>query len=398
MPVFAYRARTDGGRAERGIVDAESLRGAWQQLRARGVFPTELRPGDDLEPGGRIDPAELAAATGQLATLVGAGVPVAEALEGLAADTSLPALRHALTRVRARLREGASLAEALAIRPDVFPPLHRELVRAGEASGALGEVLARLARDGAAAVARRARLRAALVYPAVMLTTTSLVLAFLLVWVVPQVSRLFADTATPLPLATRALVAAAALLRATWWLLAIAALLGGVAVRRWYATPAGRRALDGLALRAPVAGRLVAALATGRAARTLATVLAHDVPLADALGLAAATAGNVRIAEAIARVREAVVRGDALAPALRAHGLFGTSLCRLVATGERTGTLGTAFAHAADAQEAQVERALAAALGLVEPALVVVMGGAVLVLVLAILVPILTLNPLGARG
>jgi general secretion pathway protein F len=398
MPVFAYRARTGAGRAEHGIVDAESLRGAWQQLRARGVFPTELRAGDDAEPGGRVDAAELAAATGQLATLVAAGVPVAEALEGVAADTPQAVLRHALTRVRARLREGASLADALAVRPDVFPPLHRELVRAGESSGALAEVLARLARDGAAALARRARLRAALVYPAVMLTTTSLVLAFLLVWVVPQVSRLFAETGTPLPLATRALVAVATALRAGWWLCALVALLGGVAVQRWYATPAGRRVLDGLVLRAPIAGRLVAALATGRVARTLATVLAHDVPLAQALGLAAATAGNVQVADAIARVRETVLRGDALAPALRAHGLFGASLCRLVATGERTGALGTAFAHAADAQEAAVERALATALGLVEPVLIVVMGGAVLVLVLAILVPILTLNPLGAHG
>jgi general secretion pathway protein F len=398
MPVFAYRARTGAGRAEHGIVDAESLRGAWQQLRARGVFPTDLRAGDDAEPGGRVDPAELAAATGQLATLVAAGVPVADALEGVATDTPLASLRHALTRVRARLREGASLADALAIRPDVFPPLHRELVRAGESSGALGEVLARLARDGATAVARRARLRAALVYPAVMLATTSLVLGFLLVWVVPQVSRLFAETGTPLPFATRALVAIATMLRASWWLWAIGGLAGGVAVRRWHGTASGRRALDGLALRAPVAGRLVAALATGRVARTLATVLAHDVPLSQALGLAAATAGNVWIAESIARVRDAVVRGDALAPALRAHGLFGASLCRLVATGERTGTLGAAFAHAADAQEAEVERALATALGLVEPVLVVVMGGAVLLLVLAILVPILTLNPIGAHG
>jgi type II secretory pathway component PulF len=271
-------------------------------------------------------------------------------------------------------------------------------VRAGEASGALAEVLDRLARDGAATVARRARLRAALVYPAVMLATTAVVLAFLLVWVVPQVSRLFAETGMPLPLATRVLVALATGLQATWWLWTVLALVGTVAGRRWYATPAGRRTVDGLALRVPVAGRLVGALAVGRVARTLATVLAHDLPLAHALGLAAATAGNVRIADAIARVREAVVRGEALAPALRAHGLVGASLARLVATGERTGTLATAFAHAADAQEAQVERALATALGLVEPVLVVVMGGAVLALVLAILVPILTLNPLGARG
>jgi general secretion pathway protein F len=398
MPVFAYRARTASGRAERGIVDAESLRGAWQQLRARGIFPTELTAGEMDTTRGRVGPAELAACTAQLAALVSAGVTVADALEGAADDTPVAPLRAALVRVRARLREGASFADALGSRPDVFPPLYCELVRAGEASGALAEVLERLARDGEGAVARRARLRAALVYPSVMLATTALVLAFLLVWVVPQVSRLFAETGTSLPLATRVLVAAAAGLRASWWVWLVAVGLATVAVRRWHATPAGRHAFDGLALRVPVAGRLVAALATGRVARTLATLLAHGVPLAEALALAATTAGNVRVATAIGAVRQDVVRGRALAPALRAHGLFGASLCRMVATGERTGTLAAAFAHAADAQDADVERALATAIGLVEPALVVVMGGAVLFLVLAILVPILTLNPLGAHG
>jgi general secretion pathway protein F len=397
MPVFAYRARTTAGRAERGVVDAESLRTAWQQLRARGLFPTELGTHDGDAPAGRVDAAELAAVLRELASLLAAGVPVADALEGIAADTALPALRHAMTRVRARLREGTPLADALDACPDVFPSLHRELVRAGEASGALGAVLDRLADETAASVARRARLRSALLYPGVMLATTSVVLGFLLVWVVPQVTRLFAETGAPLPLATRALVAVATGLRATWWLWAIGGVLAALAARRWVATPGGRDAVDALVLRLPVAGRLAAALATGRVARTLATVLAHGVPLAQALGLAAATAGNVRVGAALARVREDVVGGGSLTAALRARGVFGASLCRLVATGERTGTLAAAFGHAADAEEARVERTLATAIGLVEPALIVVMGGAVLVLVLAILVPILTLDPLGTH-
>ena len=397
MPVFAYRARTGAGRAEHGIVDAESLRGAWQQLRARGVFPTDLSASDaGRMAGGRVELAELAAVTRQLAALVAADVPVADALEGLADDTASPHLRRALTLVRARLREGVSLADALASCPHAFPPLYRELVRAGEASGALAAVLDRLARDGAAAVGRRARLRAALFYPAVMLTTTSLVLVFLLVWVVPQVTRLFVETGTPLPLATRVLVAGAAALRATWWMWAIIGMLAALAVRRWHATPAGRRTIDALVLRMPIAGRLVVTLVGARVARILATMLGHGVPLDHALGLAARTAGNVSIAETVSHVRNDVMRGNALAPALRAHGLLGAGLCRLVATGERTGTLARAFEQAADAQDEQVERALAAATGLVEPVLVVVMGGAVLVLVLAILVPILTLNPIGA--
>jgi general secretion pathway protein F len=396
VPVFAYRARTASGRAEHGLVDAESVRSAWQQLRGRGVFPTDLRAGDaDAAAGERVDARERAAALRQLAALVGAGVPIAEALEGVREDAASPALRRAVTVVRARLREGLSLADALAACPRAFSPLHRELVRAGEAAGALAAVLERLARDEAAAVERRARLRAALVYPGVMLATTSLVLTFLLVWVVPQVTRLLADTGTPLPLATRALVVTAAALRATWWLWAAGVVLGALGLERWYATPAGRHTIDAFLLRAPLVGRLVATRASARVTRVLATMLGHGVSLDHALRLAARTGGNVEIAAAVDRVREEVLRGGALAPALRAHDLLGAGLCRLVATGERTGRLADAFEQAADRQDADVERALGAVTALVEPMLVVVMGGAVLVLVLAILVPILTLDPLG---
>jgi general secretion pathway protein F len=396
MPLFAYRARTAAGRSARGLIDAESLRGAWQDLRARGIFPIDLAATTAGATDERVAAADLAAATRELATLVGAGVPIADALDGAAAEAPVPALGRALTVVRARVREGTPLADALAACPRVFPPLYRELVRAGEASGALAPVLERLARDGAAAAARRERLRAALAYPSVMLTMTGLVLVFLLVWVVPEVARLFAETGTALPIATRALLAAAAIVRTTWWMWALVVGVGAVALRRWYATPVGRGTLDGLVLRVPVAGRLAGTVATGRVARTLATVLANGVPLDRALGLAAATAGNARVADAIGVVREDVRRGEALAPALGRHGLFPPTLCRLVATGERTGALADAFERAADAHEARAERMLTVATGLVEPVLVVLVGAAVLALVLAVLVPILTLDPLGA--
>ncbi len=398
MPVFAYRARTTAGRAEHGVVDAESVRGAWQQLRARGVFPIELTSASAAAgEAGRVDARELAAATRQLASLVGAGVPVAEALESLAEESSGPALRRALTVARARLREGASLADALGASPRVFPPVYRELVRAGEASGALAPVLGRLATDTEASAARRARVRAALAYPAVMTATTVLVLSFLLVWVVPQVTRLLAETGTTLPLATRLLVAGAAFLGGTWWLWVLAIVAAAIFVPRWCATAAGRAAVDRLLARLPAVGRIVTTAATARVARTLATVLGSGLPLDAGLGMAAATAGNARMRDALQAAREAVRRGDGLAAMLRTQGLFAPSVCRLIATAERTGTLAEAFERAADAADADVERALETATGLIEPALVLVMGGAVLFLVLAILVPILTLNPLGAR-
>src|SRR5438477_6892165 len=209
MPVFAYRALTGAGRARGGVIGAESARAAWQELRARGVYPTELREqaAGTAWAGRRLGAEELAAATRQLATLAGAGVPVAEALAAVAEQSEHPALVRGLTVAGARLREGEPLADALAASPRVFPPLFRDLVRAGEASGALAAVLARLADHTEAAAAVAARLRAALSYPAAMTVATGAVLAFLVVWVVPQLTELFASTGAAPPLATRVLLA-----------------------------------------------------------------------------------------------------------------------------------------------------------------------------------------------
>ena len=396
MPVFAYRALTTGGRAERGVVDADSSRGAWQALRARGLYPTDLAEGSAGAPG-RVSAAELAAATRQLATLVEAGLPVADGLEAVAETGAPPALMQALTVARARVCEGGGLGDALAASPHVFPALYCDLVRAGEASGALGAVLDRLARHVESAAATRARLRAALTYPAVVLVASAAVLAFVVAWVVPQVTRLFAETGTPLPMPTRLLLAAVTFARATWWAWLAGIAAGALAFRRWVERPSGRARLDALLLRLPVVGPALASAAVARLTRTLATLLLGGVPLELALGLAAPAAGNQRITAATSDAREGVRRGQALAPALADAGVFPPLLVRLAATGERTGDLATALERAADAEEARVASAVATATALVEPALVVVMGAVVLTLVTAILLPILTLDPVGQR-
>src|SRR5215470_16524385 len=206
MPVYAYRALTAAGRSCTGVVDADSQQAAWQALRARGVYPTAL--GEDVEParGRRVPAAELAAVTRQLALLVAAGVPVAEALEATADATHHPPLLRALTRVRAGVREGRPLADALGDARGAFPALYRELVRASEAAGALAPVLGRLAAYLERSAALRARLRAALTYPTVMALAVIAVLLFLLAWVLPQMASLFAETGAPLPLPTRILL------------------------------------------------------------------------------------------------------------------------------------------------------------------------------------------------
>jgi len=396
MPVFAYRALTAAGRARGGVIDAESTRAAWQALRVRGVFPTDLR-----EQGAgptwtrrRLRAADLAAATRALATLIGAGLPVAEALAAVAEQSEHPALVRGLTLAQARIREGEPLADALAASPRVFGPLACDLVRAGEASGALAVVLGRLAEHTAAAAAVRARLRAALTYPAVMTLATAAVLAFLLAWVVPQVTQLFVETGARLPLATRALLAVTRLAGETWWA-ALPLGAGAIfALRAWAATPAGAARLDAASLRLPIAGAVVRKAALARLARTLATLLESGVPLEAALGIAAGATGNRRLAGAVAEARSAVREGEALAPALGATGAFPPLLLRLAAVGERGGSLGETLARAADAYEGEVAAAVETVTALAEPLLILVMGGVVLALVAAILLPLFELSAL----
>ena len=396
MPVFAYRALTAAGRSEAGVVEAESARGAWQTLRTRGIYPTILEPEAGRPAGGRVRTADVAAAFRHLATLTGAGLPLADALDAVVEQADAPPLIRALTLARARVREGEPLADALAACPAVFAPLHCELVRAGEASGTLPAMLARLATRVEAAAALRARLRRALTYPAVMVTATLAVLTFLVTWVVPEVARLFADTHTPLPLATRLLLGVVGVARATWWLWLALAVAGTLLLRRTASTPAGRARLEALLLRVPIVGPLAGKAAVARVARTLATLVGGGVALETALDMAAAAAGSAPVARATRAARAAVVEGAPLATARAATGAFPSLLLRLTAVGERTGALAAALEQAGTALDAEVEQAVDAATALLEPALVLVMGATVLALVLAILVPILTLNPLAA--
>ncbi len=396
MPVFAYRALTATGSARAGVIDAETARAAWQVLRARGVFPTTLhqeRAGAWWE-ARRPGTAELAATVRQLATLVSAGVPVADALGAVAEQAEQPVLVRALTVARARLREGAPLADALAASPRVFPPLLCDLVRAGEASGALAAVLLRVAEHTEASAALRARLRAALTYPAVMTVATASVLGFLLAWVVPQVTRLFAESGARLPLPTRVLVGVTDFVRVTWWAILLLAGAATWALRARAATPAGREWLDAAWLRLPLAGRVVRRAAMARLARTLATLLAGGVPLETALGIAGAVVGNRRLAAAVAEAREAVRQGHALAPSLAASGAFPALLVQLAAVGERGGSLAAMLERAAATYEDEVDAAVGTVTALVEPLLVLVMGAVVLALVTAILLPLFELNAL----
>jgi general secretion pathway protein F len=402
VPVYAYRGLSGDGRAVTGVVDAESARGARLKLRRTGVFPTDLseehggarRAAGFALPrlGERVPTQELAAATRQLATLVGAGLPLVQALAALAEQTERETLRRTLVQVREKVIEGGALADALAAHPRLFSPLYVNMVRAGEASGALDVVLERLADYTEDQARLLAKVRTALAYPSIMLVLGGAILLFLVSYVVPKVTRIFQETQQQLPTLTVVLIAVSGFAARWWWLLLILVAAVAAGLRTYARTPAGRERLDGLILRLPYVGRLVQKVAIARFARTLATLLASGIGLLTALDIVRNVVGNTLLAQAIERARDAIREGQSVAPPLRESGLFPPLVVHMVAVGEQSGELEAMLTKAADAYDNEVENAVGALTTVLEPLMIIFMGLVVLFIVLAILMPIFELN------
>jgi len=402
VPVYAYRGLSADGTAVAGVVDAESQRGARLKLRRTGVFPTDVSEARapsgrraTLTPGAlgeRVPTQELAALTRQLATLIGAGLPLVEALEALAEQTERAHLRRALVQIREKVTEGRALAEALAEHPRLFSSLYVNMVRAGEASGALDVVLDRLADYSENQARLLGKVRSALTYPAVMLVLGSSILFFLVSYVVPKVTRIFQETQQKLPSLTVALIVLSGFAARWWWLILLLAAAAATAGRAYARTPHGRERVDRLTLRLPYVGGLVQKLALARFARTLSTLLASGIGLLPALDIVRTIVDNRVIARAIENARDAIREGQSIAPPLRESGVFPPLVVHMVAVGEQSGQLEAMLTKAADAYDTEVENAVSALTTILEPLMIVFMGLVVLFIVLAILMPIFELN------
>jgi general secretion pathway protein F len=401
MPLYAYRGLDGGGRAVGGVVDADSPRGARQKLRRTGVFPTDLAEERRAESTAvrlvarrpeRVPAAELAAITRQFSTLVAAGLPLVEALGALSEQAERPVLARTLAQVRQQVTEGSSLADALAQHPRLFASLYVNMVRAGEASGALHVVLERLADYTENQARLLGKVRSALTYPAIMLFLSATILFFLLSYVVPKVTRIFQETHQQLPLPTRFLLGVSDFVAQWWWLLLLALAGTVVGTMRWARTPSGRGRVDELMLALPYFGRLTQKLAVARFARTLSTLLASGIGLLPALDIVKSIVDNSVLTRAIERARDAIREGQSIAPPLRESGLFPPLVVHMVAVGERSGQLEGMLGKAADTYDDEVENAVAALTTILEPIIIVFMGGVVLFIVLAILLPIFELN------
>jgi general secretion pathway protein F len=407
MPVYEYIALDAGGRRRKGIVDAGSIVAARQKLRETDVFPVELSEASEMKReetavrGGtvrlfrRVGLQELALMTRQLATLIGAGLPLVPSLSALVTQIRNPLLKTTLAQIREEVNEGNSLTLSMSHFPKIFPPFYINMVRAGEASGTVHLVLERLADFQEGQQAMNARIRSALAYPLFMFFIGSGVLLFLVTFVVPNITNIFSEMHQTLPGITVFLIVVSGFLKSLWWIIALI-LLAGIAGLRYAVrkTEQGRYLWDRLKLNAPLFGDLNRKIAVARFSRTLGTLLQSSVPLLSALEIARNVVDNLVIAEEIRRAAKNVEEGQSLSAPLSRNGFFPPIAVAMISVGEQSGNMETMLFRIADAYEKEVEANILLVTSLLEPAMILVMGVVVGFIVVSILLPIFEMNQL----
>ena len=400
MPAFKYEALDANGKSSNGIVEAESAKAARSHLRGLQLVPLGLTPVAVVESTEKrsmfarktFSSSSLAVWTRQLAGLVAAGLPLERALTALADEAEEQKQRDLIAHLRSEVNGGSTFARALGSVPREFDEVYRAVVAAGEQSGALGRVLERLADDLEERQSLKGKLIGAMLYPAIVSVIAIIIVTFLVTYVVPQVASVFASSKHALPFLTSMMLGISAFVR-QWGLLAAALLIaGGILFTAALRQPGFRLRFDAAFLNLPLAGRLARGYNAARFAGTLAMLAGAGVPILKALQAAAETLGNHALRadamEALVQVRE----GAPLASALAAHKRFPGLLAMFARLGEQTGQLPIMLDRAARQLANEVQRRAFALATLLEPLLIVAMGGVVLVIVLSVLLPIIQLN------
>jgi general secretion pathway protein F len=403
MAAYEYLAMDAAGKKTSGVLEADSLRQARQLLRERQLIALKINASESKRnkgtnssktSGRRLKSAELALLTRQLATLVQASLPLEEVLAAVAAQSSKQFIKSMLLAIRSRVLEGHSLARALGDYPRAFPDLYRATVAAGERSGHLDQVLLNLADYTESSQAARQKIQLAMLYPSILMVAAISIVGFLMGFVVPDVIKVFIDSGQELPLLTRALVACSSFLHDYAVLLML--FIGGfiTALRALLNKPDYRARWHDMLLRLPMLGELVRASNCTRFVSTLAILGRSGVPLLDALGIASEVVANQKIRTGLKDIVKGVSEGISLTRALELNGSFPPMMLYMIASGERSGELDSMLERASRQQQEQLSSRIALLMGLFEPAMLVFMGASVLVIVLAILMPILSLNQL----
>ncbi|MCY4745582.1 type II secretion system inner membrane protein GspF [Pelomonas sp. UHG3] len=399
MPAYKYEALTDAGRQSSGLIEADNPRAARAAVRAQGLTPLSIEP---VQQHGAPESSRftrrvfsttaLAVWTRQLAGLVGSGLPIERALTALADESEDGRQRELISQLKAEVNAGSAFARALATAPREFDDVYRGVVAAGEQSGALGQVLEKLADDLEASEDLKGKLVGAMAYPAIISAISVLIVIFLVTYVVPQIATVFTSSKRALPALTVAMLAISDFVRTWGWALLAATVGGALLLRQALKAPAFRLRFDAALLGVPLIGRLARGYNAARFAGTLAMLASAGVPILKALQAAAETLSNRAMQadalDALVQVREGAPLGSALAGKKRFPGI----LAMFARLGEQTGQLPEMLSRAARQLSVEVTRRSMAAATLLEPLLIVAMGAIVLLIVLAVLLPIIQLN------
>jgi len=402
MPAFEYTALDGRGREKKGVMEGDAPRAIRAQLRDQGLTPLDVNEISDRKSGRKrgfglsrsISVTELALFTRQLATLCHAGLPMEEALKAVAEQTDSERVQTIIVGVRSQVVEGHTLADALGNFPNSFDELYRATAAAGEQSGRIDEVLNGLADYVEDQQSMRQKIMAAMIYPAFLSIVAISIVIALLATVVPNLVQVFESVGADLPGLTTGLIAVSDFLIAWGWLLAIALAALIAAFIYGMRRPAFKRAFQSRVLALPLIGRFVRGVNTARFTRTLSILTRSGVPALDAMTIGADVVSNLPMRDAIQRAATRVREGDAIHRALGRERLFPPITLHMIANGEVSGELDMMLGRAADHQEREVETLRQGVMGILGPMVILIMGGLVLVIVLAILLPVFNLNQL----
>ena len=419
MPVYAWKGLNNAGKAVTGTKDADGPKGLRQALRKDGVYVTEhkevlgagagrpaakstLASGEkvpffkrEIDLGGlleRVRPEDVAVLTRQLATLLKAGIPLAEALGALGEQADNKKLAMVLVEVREKVNQGTSLADTLAPHENIFPELYVNMVRSGESAGNLDAVLARLAEFLDAQNALRSKVVGAMVYPIIMMVLGTIVMGLLMIFVVPKITSVFEDLNKTLPWNTELLIFVSHFIGAYWWALIVVGFVAYVSFKRWARRPSGRAVIDRVKLRLWLIGPLVRFIAVARFARTLATMLAAGVPVLTALEIVKKVLNNTVLEKVVEEARESIREGESIAAPLKRSGKFPSMMVHMIAVGERSGQLEPMLENVAGAYERDVEGKVARLTTMLSPLIIVAMALVVVFIVFSVLQPILEMQ------
>lgn len=395
MPIFEYKGLSQSGRNVRGTIDAENMRAARQRLKRDGIFVETLK--DKTKTAAKSKRAgsssksvkveDLSMMTRQLATLIKSNIPLVEALAAVADQVENPTLKVAVGDIKNMVNEGSSFHKGLQKYPKIFNNIYCSLCEAGEMSGTLDTILIRLAEFTEAQNELNSKVRSAMVYPLVMFVFTMGMLSVIFVFVIPKMTEIFESSGMELPWYTQAVIGFSGIL-VNYWFLIILTIAGGIALfRNWKNSPSGSETYDQLVLKAPIVGPMARMIAVSRFTRTLATLLQGGVPMLQAMDIVRNVVGNAVLAHAIEQARDNISEGESIAGPLKRSEQFPPIVIHMISIGEKTGELENMLTQVAESYDFQVKNSIQGLTSIMEPVMIIVMGGVIGTIVFSIMIP-----------